>query len=114
MARRRFIWDRELDTLVEVTPDYEQPGRDDARNILASDAIYDGLRASDGTPIDTRTKHREYMRRNGLTTIDDFTDTWKHARKQRDDYYTGKKGTVTKDDIGRAIHQLESSERKRK
>jgi len=112
MTRRRFIWDRELDTLVEVTPDYEQPGRDDARNHLTSDAIYDGLRTTDGHDISTRTKHREYMRQNGLTTADDFTDTWKHARQRRDDYYTGKRGTVTKDDIGRAIHQLETKGRK--
>jgi hypothetical protein len=113
MTRRRFIWSKDLDTLVEVTPDYEQAPRE-ARDNFTSDAIYDGLRATDGADISTRSKHREYMKRNGLTTIDDFTDVWRKAEKARADYFTGKRGTVTKDDIGRAIHQLETSERKRK
>ncbi len=112
MPRRRFIWSRDLDTLVEVTPDYEQPGRDDARNRLASDAIYEGLQATDGTDISTRTKHRAYMRERGLTTVDDFTDTWKQAAEKRADLFEGRKGSVSKDDIGRAIHQLETRTRK--
>ena len=111
MARRRFIWSPEDDCLVEVTPDYEQAPRE-ARDFLTSDAIYDGLKATDGTDISTRTKHREYMRRNGLTTMDDFKGTWEQAAKQRADLFTGRKGTVTRDDIGRAIHQLEQRNRK--
>jgi putative FmdB family regulatory protein len=54
-----------------------------ALDLLTSDAIYDGLKATDGTDISTRAKHREYMRRNNLTTIDDFTETWKHAARER-------------------------------
>lgn len=111
MARRRFVWSPEDDCLVEVSPDYEQAPRE-ARNLLASDAIYDGLRATDGTDISTRTKHREYMRKNGLTTMDDFKGTWEQAAKRREDLFTGRKGTVTRDDIGRAIHQLEQRNRK--
>ena len=114
MTRRRFVWDRELDTLVEVSPDYEQPGRNDARDSFTSDSIYDGLHATDGSDISTRTKHREYMRKHGLTTADDFKETWKQDEARRNDYRTGKRGTVTKYDVGRAIHQLETNERKRK
>jgi hypothetical protein len=113
MPRRRFIWSKELGELVEVTPDYEQAPRE-ARDNFTSDAIYDGLRATDGADISTRTKHREYMRRNGLTTADDFKDTWAKAESRRDAYRTGKGGgAVSRDDVGRAIHQLESSDRKR-
>ena len=51
-------------------------------NALASDRIYEGLRATDGTDISTRAKHREYMRANNLTTVDDFKGTWaKQARE---------------------------------
>lgn len=50
------------------------------------DRHYDGLRATDGTPIDSRSKHREYMRRHGLTTTDDYTDTWKRAEKERNKF----------------------------
>ena len=84
-------------------------------NPLAGDRHYDGLRAPDGSDISSRTKHREYMRRNGLTTADDFKDTWAKAGQKRAEYYQGKGGgAVTRDDIGRAIHQLENAPRKRK
>jgi hypothetical protein len=110
VARRRFIFSKELGCLVEVSPDYEQPSRN-ANDNFTSDAIYDGMTATDGTDISTRTKHREYMKRNGLTTADDFKETWSKAAQERAEYYTGKRGTVTREDIGRAIHQLESRKR---
>lgn len=52
-------------------------------NAQFGDRHYDGLRATDGTPIDSRSKHREYMRRHGLTTTDDYTNTWKQAENER-------------------------------
>ncbi len=76
-------------------------------NPLAGDRHYDGMRASDGTDISTRTKHREYMRANGLTTVDDFKNQWAAQGKARDEYRTtGKGGAVTREDVARAIHQL--------
>lgn len=54
-----------------------------ALDALTSDAIYDGLKAPDGSDISTRAKHREYMKRNNLTTIDDFTETWKRNEQER-------------------------------
>ncbi|GAB3773771.1 hypothetical protein GCM10028796_46830 [Ramlibacter monticola] len=50
---------------------------------VISEAHYEGLRASDGTDISSRAKHRAYMREHNLTTIDDFTETWKRAARQR-------------------------------
>jgi len=47
------------------------------------DRHYDGLKATDGTPIDSRSKHREYMKRHGLTTTDDYRETWKQAENER-------------------------------
>ena len=77
-------------------------------NALAGDRSYEGLRASDGTDISTRTKHREYMKRNNLTTIDDFKDTWAKATKEREVYRTGKGGgAITREDIARTIYDLE-------
>lgn len=73
-------------------------------NALAGDRHYDGLRATDGTDISTRSKHREYMKRNGLTTVDDFKGVWAEAEKRRTEYRTtGKGGAVTRDDIARAM-----------
>jgi len=58
-------------------------------NALAGDRHYDGMRASDGTDISTRTKHREYMKRTGLTTASDYTETWKTQEKQRQAVLSG-------------------------
>ena len=85
----------------EVTGE-QVPARHDG--LLYNDRIYDGLRADDGSDISSRTRHREYMKNNGLTTMDDFKGEWEKARQQRDDYFTGKRGTITRSDIERAIH----------
>lgn len=58
-------------------------------NPLAGDRHYDGLHASDGTPIDTRTKHRQYMKEKGLTINTDFTETWKAAAVEREKISSG-------------------------
>ena len=97
--------------LVEKTAD-NSPQRQATDGILWSDRSYDGLKAPDGTDISSRTKHRAYMQSRGLTTIDDFKDTWANAEKARDAYRTqGIGGAVSREDIGRAIHQLENRRR---
>ena len=110
MARRRFIQLREPPyDFVEVTDDYISPIRTITDAALWNDRSYDGLAATDGTPINSRTKHREYMKANGLTTADDFKQTWDNARRQRDAYFTGQPGSgaVRREDVARAIAQLE-------
>lgn len=71
-------------------------------NALAGDRHYDGLCATDGSDISTRTKHREYMKRNGLTMTSDFTNEWANAAKKREQMRSG-----THDDPGlrRAIER---------
>lgn len=59
-------------------------------NHLAGDRNYDGLAASDGTLINTRTKHREYMKRNGLTIADDYKGEWAKAETERRDRMEGR------------------------
>lgn len=110
MARRKFIYDPETKEMVEVSPDY-QPEPKDRSDLLWNDRSYDGLKATDGTPIDSRAKHRAYMKLHGVTTVDDFKGTWERAQAARERYYT-RGGTVTKDDIGRVIHQLEQRQRR--
>lgn len=58
-------------------------------NPLAGDRHYDGLQATDGTDISTRTKHREYMKRNGLTMSSDFTNEWAAAARKREEFRSG-------------------------
>ena len=106
MTRRRYIQDRHTGELIEVTSDYQAPLRNDA-GALWGDRHYDGARASDGTDISTRSKHRDYMRANNVTTVDDFKDTWAKAREQRERLYT-QGGTFSRRDVERAISQLQN------
>lgn len=107
MTRRRYVYDEKLGRLVELTA--EPPQRANAQDHLGSlwgDRHYDGMRASDGADISSRKKHREYMKRHGVTTADDFKDTWARARQQRDEYYT-RGGTVRRQDIVASIEKLQ-------
>lgn len=74
-------------------------------NALASERHYDGLRAPDGTPIDTRAKHRAYMRDNNLTTVDDFAGTWKRDAEQREARIAGH-DTARAQDVAEAVAKL--------
>lgn len=60
------------------------PAMSGTANILAGDRHYDGLRAQDGTDISSRTKHREYMKRTGLTMADDFKSTFAQKQGERE------------------------------
>jgi hypothetical protein len=53
------------------------------QNSLAGDRNYIGLQATDGTPIDSRTKHRQYMKERGLTIMTDFKGEWQKAAEKR-------------------------------
>lgn len=74
-------------------------------NALASERHYDGLRAPDGTPIDTRAKHREYMRANNLTTVDDFAATWQRDAERRQARLAGEDASRVAD-VAAAVRQL--------
>jgi hypothetical protein len=73
-------------------------------NTLAGDRHYDGMRATDGTDIGSRSKHREYMKRNNLTTIDDFSKTWSKAAEERQAFRSGAhQDTSLRSDLAQAI-----------
>lgn len=111
MARKRFRWNEETGHLEEVGLDYKVP----ERLPVFGDAHYDGLRATDGTPIDTKAKHRQYMRDKGLTTIDDYTQTWKKQEEQRQEIRTtGGNKAERREAIGRTIYQLEQRNRNKR
>lgn len=58
-------------------------------NALAGDRHYDGMRTIDGVDISSRSKHREYMRRTGLTSSSDYTETWKKQADERARFQKG-------------------------
>ena len=113
MTRMTYVYRSRPGGGVDVFEKGSEPERDDVyiagHNVLAGDRHYDGMQATDGTDISTRTKHREYMKRHGLTTVDDYRETWAKAQKARDEYrMTGKGGAITRDDIARAIARTQN------
>lgn len=81
------------------------PARE-AGYMVMGDQFYDGGRAPDGSDISTRTKHREYMKRTGLVTFDDYAQTFAKEQERRDAYHSGQRGTVSRKDIERSIAKL--------
>lgn len=79
MTRRRYRFSEETQALEEIGLEVEYA----PRVHLQTDTAYEGLRATDGTPIDTRSRHREYMKANNLAIVDDFKKTWAEAPAKR-------------------------------
>lgn len=107
MTRKSYVYDEQLGRMVERTR--EPPQRGNALNHLGglwSDRHYDGMRATDGSDISSRRKHREYMKRNNLTTTDDFKDTWAKAQQERE-AYRERGGTIRRQDVLAAIQKLQ-------
>lgn len=103
MSRRRYqIIDGEI---VEVT-NVPAPQLAPDSGALWGDANYRDMQASDGTPIDTRTKHRDYMRQRGITTIDDYTEEFKRRGEARAKQYQGAPDPQRAHDIARAWEKL--------
>lgn len=104
MPKRRWIQDPKTLKLIEVLPgeDFILSLHPDS-GALWGDRQYVGLRATDGTDISSRTKHREYMRSNGLTTVDDFTEEWKRSTSQREAYFRGE-DKERRSDVERAFY----------
>jgi hypothetical protein len=71
---------------------------------LWGDRHYTGLRASDGTDISTRSKHREYMKRTGLTTVDDFGQHFATEEAKRRDFFAGRDPSRAAD-VARAMER---------
>jgi hypothetical protein len=93
-------------SLVEVDLESNGTSRQSADGALWGDRAYDGMRTTDGVDISSRTKHREYMKRHGLTTFDDYKGEFARQQARRDEYHAGKSGTVNRADIARAIEKL--------
>ena len=90
MTRKTYHYDEKLGKMVEGPGPRRVDGSGDGWRF--SDRLYSGspFKAHDGTVIDSKKKHREYMRRHNLGTVDDFKGTWDKARQRREDVFTGR------------------------
>lgn len=106
MSRKRYWFNEQTQTFEEYPGRREVP----ARLQIVTDSHYADLRATDGTPIDSRTKHRNYMKANNLALADDFKSHWadKPNRDARQDREQSKE---RKNEIAESIHKLEHNPR---
>ena len=106
MARRRWVYVDGVGYEVGVDEVPENPLEMRPHNRVIGDSHYDGLRATDGTDISSRAKHRAFMKQHNLTTMDDYTQSFDQALKRKAEYVT-RGGTVKRQDIERAIYELQ-------
>lgn len=98
--RGRWVWDAEQGKLVRAE-DYVPPQHALEAPVMV-DRFYEGLKATDGTDIGSRRKHRQYMKDNNLTTMDDFSDAYyaKQKAAKRREYVKNRRNV-----IDRAIYE---------
>ena len=83
MTRRRFV--QVKGELVEVSLDYQSEPRN-ADSVLWNDRAYQDM---NDPRFSSRSEHREYMRRHGLSTADDYTEYWAKKARERAEFYRG-------------------------
>ena len=69
--RGKWVWDEAQQKCVPAD-EYQPPERAVDAPIL-SGRFYENTRATDGTDIGSRTKHRRYMQEHGVTLMSDFS-----------------------------------------
>lgn len=93
--RKRFMWDTNAGKLVELAEGPRDPG---PRIHFITDRAYENLtpvitkldrEGVQTVDISSRSKHRQYMKDNGLALADDFKETWAKAEKERAALATG-------------------------
>lgn len=106
MVRKTYHYDEKLGKLVEGPGPRRVDGSGDGWRF--SDRLYSGspFVGVDGTVIDSKRKHREYMKRHNLTTVDDFKGTWDRAAQERAKWYSEGRDPSRRQDIARALQKL--------
>jgi hypothetical protein len=111
--RGKWVVDPKTGELIDIG-EYVPPEPEPSKLQINTDMHYAGIRATDGTPLESRRAHQEYMRANGLALADDFKGTWERARAQRDARYHGDTPEDTrerKQALAETIRKLEANPR---
>lgn len=108
MPRTRYRWDEASQKLVEVGSDWSPS----ARLEINVDRNYENLDLQDGTVVNSRRQHREYMKARGLTLADDYKGAWARAAEARQEIRQGTNDSrARRDAIGRAVYDLDKKRR---
>src|SRR5687767_11528287 len=103
-GRGRYRYDAEAGQVVSVDADWTDEERKAPH--ITEGIAYSNLTATDGTVLDSRRKHRDYMRAHGLSMASDFTNHWQKAEKERERVLSGEADTKERREIvGRLLHE---------
>lgn len=98
-CRGRFIYrDGQAINVDEGWTDAEQRAQTGTEELT-----YGGVRATDGTPINSRKKHAEYLKQNGLCMAGDFSDGWRENHRSSEDR---KETKQIREIVDRATHKV--------
>lgn len=86
MARRRWVQDRHTGEMVEIG---EETGFAEPTGPIIMGDIEPFISTVDKTYIGSRSTLREHNKKNDVTHISDFKETWAKAQKQREAYRKG-------------------------
>lgn len=88
--------------------DLEDPSLALNAPILSGRFYEDAPPATDGTPINSRARHREYMRVNGLAMESDYREHRQQKAKERESLFTdGGDHKARREAVARAAYEVE-------
>jgi hypothetical protein len=113
----KWVYDEKLQKFVDIAH-YQPEERALDAPILSGRFYEEAGVATDGTPIDSKPKHREYMRSHGLTIDSDYKEQQKKDTAVRENFY--QTGNMTdadrrqrREDVGRTAYELSKRGRNR-
>jgi hypothetical protein len=113
--RGTFVYDKRQGKCVPLFEEYQpdEPAQALSAPIM-SGRFYENAKTVEGHDIGSRRKHREYMKERGLTTADDFTETWAKAERERENMRKGvfPDAKERRNEIGRILYEVEKKGRK--
>lgn len=102
----RGRWVMTANGLVPVEEYVPEPQARDAPIMV--DRFYEGAKATDGTDIGSRRKHRQYMRDHNLTTFDDYKGEFARKVQEREAVKEGHLPDKTRREaIARALYKMD-------
>jgi hypothetical protein len=70
---------------------------------VTEELVYGGIKATDGTDISSRKKHREYMKAHGLAMAGDYSDSYRQREAASQDRQEEKK---IRAQVDRDVHEI--------
>jgi hypothetical protein len=103
--RRRYRYDEVMRAVIEVGLVRDTPK---PRVHIQTGAHYEGLRATDGTPVNTSKRHRQYMKDHNVALYEDYEKTFtdRQEAKEREAMGLGGRDIGLAEDLNSAYEKV--------